>query len=94
MTFEVRIMHTALRQNLGYRVANLLADTQLTLRGAGCGTLLLMVAGHSSKSPRHARVWDMGIVICPAETNEAWMAGKNPAIALPQFQFKKIRALR
>jgi hypothetical protein len=45
------------------------------------------------KSPRHARVWDTSIVICPVETNER-MAGKNPAIALPQFQLKKIRALR
>jgi len=57
VTFEVRIMHNALRQNLGYRVANLLADTQLTLRAAGRGTLLLVVAGHVWKSPRHARVW-------------------------------------
>ncbi|HEX9215143.1 MAG TPA: hypothetical protein VF901_31900 [Bradyrhizobium sp.] len=89
MAFKVRIMHAALRQNIGYRVANLLADTQLTLRAAGRGTLLLVVAGHSSKSPRHARVWDMGIVICPAETNEAWMAGKNPAIALRNFSSKR-----
>jgi hypothetical protein len=87
-------MHTALRQNLGYRVANLLADAQLTLRAAGRGTFLLVVAGHRRKSPRRARVWDTSIVICPVETNEAWMAGKNPAIALPQFQLKKIRALR
>jgi hypothetical protein len=41
-----------------------------------------------------ARAWDTSIVICPVETNEARMAGKNPAIALPQLQFKKIRALR
>ncbi|WP_426616342.1 hypothetical protein [Bradyrhizobium sp. McL0616] len=49
MTFEVRIMHTALRQNLGYRVANLFADAQLSLRAAGRGTFLLMMAGHSTK---------------------------------------------
>ncbi|CUU14123.1 hypothetical protein CDS [Bradyrhizobium sp.] len=39
-------MHIALRQNLGHRVANLLADTQLALRAARRGTFLLMVAGH------------------------------------------------
>ncbi|WP_246229828.1 MULTISPECIES: hypothetical protein [Bradyrhizobium] len=94
MTFEVRIMHTALRQNLGYRVANLLADAQLTLRAAGRGTFLLMMARHRRKSPRPARVWDTSIVICPVGTNEAWMAGKNPAISLPQFQLKKIQPLR
>ncbi|WP_342741114.1 hypothetical protein [Bradyrhizobium sp. B117] len=75
-------------------MANLLADAQLTLRAAGRGTLLLVVARHRRKSPRRARVWDTSIVICPVETNEARMAGKNPAIALPQFQLKKIRALR
>ncbi|MGY8633013.1 hypothetical protein RAD15_11105 [Bradyrhizobium sp. 14AA] len=83
-----------MRQNLGHRVANLLADAQLTLRAAGRGTLLLMMAGHGRKSPRHAREWDTSIVICPVETNGARMAGKNPAIAFPQFQLKKIRALR
>ncbi|MET4386902.1 hypothetical protein ABIB73_002651 [Bradyrhizobium sp. F1.4.3] len=76
MAFEVRIMHAALRQNLGYRVANLLANAQLTLRAAGRGTFLLVVAGHFWKSPRHARVWDTSIVICPVETNERRMAGK------------------
>ncbi|WFU29123.1 hypothetical protein QA649_00250 [Bradyrhizobium sp. CB1717] len=75
-------------------MANLLADAQLTLRAAGRGTFFLVVAGHGRKSPRRARVWDTSIVICPVETNEAWMAGKNPAIALPQFQLKKIQALR
>jgi hypothetical protein len=60
-----------LRQNLGYRVANLLADAQLTLRAAGRGTLFLMMARHSRKSPRRARVWDTSIVICPKETNAA-----------------------
>ncbi|WP_271600382.1 hypothetical protein [Bradyrhizobium sp. CCBAU 45384] len=94
MAFEVRIMHAALRQNIGYRVANLLADAQLTLRAAGRGTLFLMMPWHGRKSPQRARVWDTSIVICPVETNGAWMAGKNPAIALPQFQLKKIRALR
>ncbi|WP_247807631.1 hypothetical protein [Bradyrhizobium sp. 4] len=49
MTFEVCIMHAALRQNLGYRMANLLADPQLTLRAAGRGTLFLMMAGHGLK---------------------------------------------
>ncbi|MEW6149541.1 MAG: hypothetical protein AB1745_16300 [Pseudomonadota bacterium] len=69
MTFEIRIMHVALRQNIGHRVANLLAHAQLTLRAsAGCGTLLLMMAWHSRKSPRHARAWSAGIVICPVET--------------------------
>jgi hypothetical protein len=38
-----------LRQNLGYRMANLLADPQLTLRAAGRGTLFLMMAGHGLK---------------------------------------------
>ncbi|WP_369726802.1 hypothetical protein AB8Z38_24315 [Bradyrhizobium sp. LLZ17] len=76
MALKVRIMHAALRQNLGYRVANLLADTQLTLRAAGAGTLLLMMAGHISKSPHRAQIWDTSIVICPAETNERWVAGK------------------
>jgi hypothetical protein len=87
-------MHAALRQNLGYRVANLLADAQLTLRPAGRGAFFLMMARHSRKSPCRARVWDTSIVVCPVETNAARMAGKNPAIALPQFQLKKIRALR
>ncbi|WP_246755920.1 hypothetical protein [Bradyrhizobium sp. CCBAU 53338] len=94
MTLEIRIMYAALRQNIGYRVANLLADSQLSLRAAGRGTLFLMMARHGRKSPRRARVWDTSIVVCPVETNEALMAGKTPAIALPQFQFKKIRALR
>ncbi|MCS3542313.1 hypothetical protein ACK28Q_42850 [Bradyrhizobium japonicum] len=71
MTLEVIIMHIALRQNLGHRVANLLADTQLALRAARRGTFLLMVAGHGWKSPRRARVWDTSIVICPVETNAA-----------------------
>ena len=35
-----------------------------------------------------------GVEAVPAETNAARMAGINPAIALPQFQLKKIRALR
>jgi hypothetical protein len=34
------------------------------------------------------------IGVVPVETNETWMAGTHPAIALSQFQFKKIRALR
>jgi hypothetical protein len=76
-------------------MANLLADAQLPLRAAGAGTLFLLVAGHcfeiTSSCPRQCGV---GICICPVETNEAWMAGANPAIALSQFQFKKIRALR
>jgi hypothetical protein len=47
VTFEVRIMHVALRQNLGHRMANLFADAQLALRASAWrGTLLLMVAGH------------------------------------------------
>jgi hypothetical protein len=75
-------------------MAKLLTDAQLTLRAAGCGTLLLVMAGHRLKSPRHARALDTGIVICPVETNARWMAGKNPAIALSPFQLKKIRALR
>jgi len=41
-----------------------------------------------------ARAWDTSIVICLVEANERRMAGKNPATALSQFQFKKIRALR
>jgi hypothetical protein len=53
-----------------------------------------MMARHGfEKSPRRARGWDTSIVICPVK-RMAWMAGKNPAIALPQFQLKKIRALR
>jgi hypothetical protein len=35
-----------------------------------------------------------GIGSLPVETNETSMAGTNPAIAISQFQFKKIRALR
>ncbi|WP_448046440.1 hypothetical protein [Bradyrhizobium liaoningense] len=94
MTFEIRIMHVALRQNVGHRVANLLADAQLTLRApAGRGTLLLMVAWHSRKSPRHARNWDTGIVVFLLKRRGV-DGRKNPAIALPQFQFKKIRTLR
>jgi len=87
-------MHDALRQNIGYRVANLLPDAQLTLRAAGRGTLLLVVAGHNLEITSSCPRLDTSIVICPVETNERRMAGKNPAIALSQFQFKKIRALR
>jgi hypothetical protein len=87
-------MHNPLRQNIGYRVANLLTDAQLTLRAAGRGTFFLVVAGHGLEITSSCPRLDTGIVICPVGANEAWMAGKNPAIALPQFQFKKIRALR
>ena len=87
-------MHSPLRQNLGYRVANLLADAQLTLPAAGRGTFLLVVARYGLEITLSCPRLDTGIVICPVGANEAWMAGKNPAIALLQFQFKKIRALR
>ena len=49
VTLEVRIVHAALRQDVGDRVTHGFADAQLALRAAGGGTLLV-VAGHSSKS--------------------------------------------
>jgi hypothetical protein len=84
-----------MRQNIGYRMANRFADAQLSLRAAGRGTLLLLVAGHRSKNHLvMPGVRAAGIGSLPVETNETSMAGAAPAIAFSQFQFKKIRALR
>jgi hypothetical protein len=76
-------------------MADRLADAQLPLRATGRGALFLMMAGHSLEN--HLDVPAFGHEHCHCfgvETNETSMAGRIPAIALSQFQLKKIRALR
>src|SRR5258706_11155282 len=58
VALEVGVVHAAMGENLGNRVPHQFADAQLSLRAAGGGTLVLVMARHNrfSKSRVMARV--------------------------------------